>query len=347
MATPPAAYVRAADGNVRAASYAEADRVSRLLDRLAPEVVAMIPGGVLPDDLEVWIQETPRLYAMPGAGVADAEGLWSERHHRVMLGRNADDMERTLAHELTHAALDGSWHRLPGTIEEGLCDAVSASLVESGAARLRAGRLSSAALACGGLGLHLDLSMSDTNKGWTARVRLTGEDTVQNPQQEVFRIQAGLSSTRLSSSTKRGFYGMAFLLAERTIDRIGMDGLYELCERAAALGHSQVPRPWLLEAADLPDDANVWRTAAAAAMGERELVELVRMYPDFAANSITAFVGDADLSNGWPEHLVADISLDQGPTISLDRLDFLIDDVRDRQALRLQSLANETALAAN
>ncbi|MEO2144880.1 MAG: hypothetical protein ABGY32_03180 [bacterium] len=341
MVQPPASRVQAAEGIVRAADQLEALRISAMLDSLGPRLEALLPNSSLPDDLEVWIQGQPRLYAFPGSQVDDAEGLWSEHHHRVLLARNADNLERTLAHELAHAALDEPWQMLPGTLEEGLCDLVSARLCPQGASRLRAGRLCSAALACGGLKLELRLSWPDDQRQWLARVTLSGEDQGDSPQQEVFEVEAGLSSTALTSGTKRGFYGLAFLVMERATANIGLEGIRDLCQRAETEDLDEVPPAWLLEAAELEDETLAWRRAAVEQMGPEELRELVQMYPNFAVDALYSWLVNEDLEAGWPEGLVAELELLGGPTISLVGVDSLLESLRERQAEN--SLAQLTA----
>ena len=200
-AAPPATVRAFEGGRVRAASQLEAARVEDLVSRLRPELLRLLPDSSFPD-IEVWVQERPGLYRFGTEGTADAEGLWSPSHRRIMLSRHADHLERTLAHELTHAALGESWRMLPGSLEEGLADHVSASLCEDGAARLRAGRLSSACLATGGLALDIDIlprptrydPTAPTRRRWSARIRLKGDTHAADPL-DVFRLAAGLSST--------------------------------------------------------------------------------------------------------------------------------------------------------
>lgn len=345
MVQPPATRVQAAEGIVRADGDLEANQISALLDALAPRVEALVPYSSLPEDLEVWIQGQPRLYAFPGSHVDDAEGLWSEHHHRVLLARDADNLERTLAHELVHAALDEPWQMLPGTLEEGLCDLVSAQLCPDSAPRLRAGRLCSAALACGGLKLELRLSWPEDKRLWLARVTLSGEDQGETPQRQVFEVQAGLSSTALTSGTKRGFYGLAFLVMERAEANIGLDGIVELCLRADEQGLDEVPAPWILDAAQLDDEALAWREAAVEQMGPLELAELVKMYPNFAVDALHSWLAEEDLESGWPEGLVAELELLGGPTISLVGIDSLLHSLRKRQAEEiLEHLDNPEAI---
>ena len=347
MVQPPASRVQAAEGVVRAGDLMEAHNTSLLLDALGPRVEALVPFSSLPDDLEVWIQGQPRLYAFPGSQVADAEGLWSEHHHRVLLARNADNLERTLAHELVHAALDEPWHLLPGTLEEGLCDLVSAKLCPDGTARLRAGRLCSAALACGGLKLELRLSWPDDKREWLARVTLSGEDQGEKPQSRVFDVQAGLSSTALTSGTKRGFYGLAFLVIERAEAAIGLQGIADLCLKADAQGLDEVPPAWLLDAAGLVDETLAWREAAVEQMGPDELRELVQMYPNFAVDALHSWLADENLGAGWPEGLVAELELLGGPTISLVGIDSLLTSLQDKQMDDSLDEGVQAALLAN
>ena len=216
-----------------------------------------------------------------------------------MLSRHADHLERTLAHELTHAVLGETWAMLPGSLEEGLADHVSAALVDDGAARLRAGRLSSAMLATGGLEIDVDVlrPRADVDlataepRGWAARVRLTGDAGAADPL-DVFRLSAGLSSTRLDTGTKRGFYGLAYLVVAAVVDRGGYAALHALCAEAAEEGLDRVPLDRVLAAAGLDADAATWRARAAASMSEADVVELVRMYPAFLVDALADYVDE-------------------------------------------------------
>lgn len=331
MAAPPSSVLAFEGGRVRAADVVEAERVEALMARLRPELLELLPDASF-EDLEVWVQERPSLYRFTSEATADAEGLWSPSHRRIMLSRHADHLERTLAHELTHAALGSTWAALPGSLEEGLADHVSAAVCEDGAARLRAGRLSSACLATGGLEIDVDVTRhtqarhgDGLSRGWSARVKLKGETESADPL-DVFRLSAGLSSTRLDVGTKRGFYGLAFLVVQRIVDREGYGALQAMCEDALASGQDKVGMRAVLEAADLDDDPASWRRAAAAGMGQDELIELVRMYPDFLVEALVDYIDSLGFSNECAilDSLDVHVKLVEGTaTVSLSRLPFV------------------------
>lgn len=308
LAAPPRVAHEVGDGLVRGSSVEETEEVAGMLVRLRPGLLDLVPDSAL-DGVEVWVQEEPHLYHFPQTAAYDAEGLYAPAHGRILLSRRAEDVERVLAHELTHAALGPSWASLPGTLEEGLCDCVAARLVAGGAARLRAGRLSSAALACGGIELELDVQPRSFGHGlplgWSARISLTSEEPPPDAHLAVFQVAAGLSSTRIGSSAKRSYYGLSFLLVERVVERRGMDGLHDLCLAAREQGHGRVPKAWLLRAAELDDEAETWRRAAVQAMGEAELAELVRMYPDFVADALADHLRRLGLEGSPAEQLEA------------------------------------------
>jgi hypothetical protein len=291
---PPASSATARFGVVRAADSAEAKRVATLLDQLAPRVVSLVPD-TRTQELEVWVQESPALYRFSTSSYSDADGFWAEDRGRIHLRASAENIERTLAHELVHASLGRSWRTLPGTLEEGLCDVVSARLCTSGATHMRGGRLLSAAFATGGLVLELEVIVPaevhplGIRTAFNTRVRLEGDPPLELDPLEVFHLKAGLSSATLTTEVKKACYGLSYLVVERIVDRRGFTGLHELCRRARAEGRSEVPQEWLLEAAELTPELRSWREAVAVSLGSAELEELVRTHPEFLVQALSGF----------------------------------------------------------
>src|SRR4030095_9983937 len=101
----------------------------------------------------------PALWAFARSAYSDADGFWAEGVGRIHLRTGAERLERTLAHELVHQCAGEMFEELPGTLEEGLCDLVASLACPESAARLRAGRLSSAAFATRGLVVALELKL--------------------------------------------------------------------------------------------------------------------------------------------------------------------------------------------
>lgn len=291
---PPAYSTAARAGIVRAASQGDAQRVAAMFDQLAPRVVALVPDS-RSKKLEVWLQDAPALYLFSTSSYSDADGFWADDRARIHLRESAENLERTLAHELVHASLGRSWRTLPGTLEEGLCDVVSARLCASGATRVRGGRLLSAAFATGGLVLELELVVPaevhplGIRMAFNTRVRLEGDPPLHLDPMEVFRLQAGLSSASLPTEVKKACYGLSFLVVERIIDRRGFTGLNELCRRASAEKLAHIPAEWLLDAAELTADPRSWQQAVVASLGPAELEELVRSHPQFLVQALAGF----------------------------------------------------------
>lgn len=292
QALPPPARVDARMGVVRAGSPEEAREVARALDEFLPAVVAELPDarralsprGVDARGLEVWVQAEPAIYVFPSStAYRDADGFFSDRLGRIHLRAGSDDVERTLVHELVHASLGPSWRALPGTLEEGLCDVVAARLCPRSAPRLRAGRLLAAALAIGGLDIEIRIApVAGTEDPaselcFVQRILPAGGAVSDLDPLEVFRTRAGISSATMGSDRKKALYGLAFLVAERVVDRRGWEGLHELIGTTDPGKMAEA----LLSAAELTRDPEVWRRALTSALGPAEMVELSRYHPGF------------------------------------------------------------------
>ncbi|MBK7644301.1 MAG: hypothetical protein IPJ19_14870 [Planctomycetes bacterium] len=293
---PPPEGARATQGSVRAGTPAEARIVAEALDALAPRVRALIPDART-RPLSVWVQDVPELYWLPRTVMPEADGFYAPGMHRIHLRREAEDLDRTLAHELVHATLGPSWEVLPGTLEEGVCDVLAAQVCPASAARLRAGRLSSASLALGSISLELsgslpaDAAPSGVEIRFLAHLRLDGPASVPVDPLDVFRSSAGLSSAKLSPHVKKALYGLAGMVVQRIVDRSGIAGLHELCLRAARENEDQIPADWILEAAGLDRDPEHWRRALLEGIGPQELAEFVRGHSELATPALLEFLG--------------------------------------------------------
>lgn len=296
QALPPEHGVVSRAGPVRARDAARAGEVARLLEELEPRVVAAVPNA-RPRRVEVWVQESPALYRFASSAYQDADGFYCDATGRIHLRERADSLERTLAHELVHAHLDGAWNALPGTIEEGLCDHISAELCADARTRLRLGRLTCAAFALGGLELELSVQWparahpSGTGIAFDARLRLESEPPLEIDPLGVFERQAGLSSTDLDPARKKAYYGLAFLVVRRVAAHEGLQKLFERCEAAREDDRPRLTRREMLEAARLDENLSTWRDALAEEITEEDLRELVRLHPEFLVQSLDDFLG--------------------------------------------------------
>jgi hypothetical protein len=232
------------------------------------------------------MQNEPALYRFPPSSTyREADGFFSDRLARIHLRSGADDVRRTLAHELVHASLGSSWRDLPGTIEEGLCDVVAIRLCPSGAVRLRAGRLLAAALALGGFDLETPREQDGPGRTDGSEVRFVQQvfspDRREAPLDplDVFRSRAGRSTSAMTSDTKKALYGLAFLVADRIVARRGVEGLHELVARSNGRPGTEARIDAFLSAAELTRDREGWRRAISAAVGPLEMVEISRMLP--------------------------------------------------------------------
>ena len=106
----------------------------------------------------------------------------------------------------------------------------------------------------------------------------------------VFEAQAGSASTKLSVSRKKALYGYADLIVDRILERRGYAGLHRIATTARQQGRTQIPRQWLLDAAELTRDPESWQQALLEGLGPQELEELVRMQPMLLGDMLVDFL---------------------------------------------------------
>jgi hypothetical protein len=288
-AVPPPIAVGTPYGVVHAESRHKATEVAELLVDLCPRVRATLPGTI-DRPIDVWVQRVLRDDAngARGAGVKGFTLLSGEfRAKRIHLLEDGE-LSWYLSHELVHASLDSSWHTLPGLLEEGLGDVVAEALNREHAERIRAHRLFTSSSFFQGVIFQLAYQRLE-DRAWVespVRLEVLGEGTDIDVTELV-----GLSRHDLRKRFREvpePFYGLAYLIVSRIVERRGFDGLHELCTRAHAAGLDVVPPKHLLAAAEL-DPARFTPEQLASFFGRDETRQLLMMQPDIFADTIAAY----------------------------------------------------------
>ncbi|MEW6072202.1 MAG: hypothetical protein AB1726_06335 [Planctomycetota bacterium] len=258
LAPPPAAAVETPFGTVRADTPESAAEFATLYERLVPRVRALLPGSQ-ERPVELWVQEElmvyrdrPRPESVRGFTVLGSE-FAARRIHIEDQGQSA----WYLSHELVHAQIGEDWRPLPGILEEGLADVVAEELVPRDSDHIRAHRLLNASAFTGGLGILLAYSCPQTDvpaQSWERRVREVSIQPAAPIEPAVLRELLATPRGRLHRrwpEIPEPFYGIAWLIVSRIVERRGLDGLHQLCLLAERRGYELVPADWLLAAAEL------------------------------------------------------------------------------------------------
>ena len=262
LAPPPPIVVETPFGDVRARSEGKAIEVAALLERLAPEVRALLPGSQ-DRSVDVWVQEELQVYlfnrrpeSVRGFTLL-ADEFDAKRIHLQEDGQSP----WYLSHELVHALIGPSWSPLPGILEEGLGDVIAEALNPEYRNHIRAHRLLNASAFTGGLRievLYRDPQPDVPRRQWP-RVRST--QYVQIAELVTGSTLRDLLSTPRTSlhahwpDIPESFYGVSWLIVSRIVERSGLAGLHALCARARDQGYELVPPEWIEEAAEMDLDA--------------------------------------------------------------------------------------------
>ena len=260
LAPPPPIVVDTPFGEVRARSASKASEVAALLERLAPEVKAMLPGAQ-DRPVDVWVQDELAVYlfhkrpeSVRGFTLLEDE-FQAKRIHLQESGQSP----WYLAHELVHALIGPSWAPLPGILEEGLGDVIAEALNPEYEEHIRSHRLLNASAFTGGIELEVVYRQPEPgpSRSWSVVrqpcvLRLGPEispgtlaDLLRTPRSELHRRWADIPES---------FYGISWLIVSRAVERVGLEGLHALCARATDAGLELVPIAWLEEAAALELD---------------------------------------------------------------------------------------------
>ncbi len=289
LAPPPPIVAQTPFGDVRAESPEKADEFADLLERLVPRVHEILPGSQN-RDIDVWVQDRLRVYrfterseSVRGFTLLSGE-FDAKRIHLTEDGQSA----WYLAHELVHALIGPEWKALPGVLEEGLADVVAEMLNPEYATHIRAHRLLNASSVTGGLEIEVLYSWPEESLPVQRWDRLRRTRRIQ-PTPRISRdvVEAVLSSSRASLHSEypelpEGLYGFSWLLVHRIVDRIGLDGLHDLCTEATRTGLGVIPIETLYAAADMDPDA-LDPGFLASCFGRHELQAAACMQPDLFA----------------------------------------------------------------
>lgn len=236
----PAASVATAHGIVRAPTDAQAEELAALVHELRPRVQALLPDSSN-RLIDVWLDEALADRTPPGETSIAASTNLAAGRIRISGEAQGIDVDFLLAHEMVHALMGESWSSLPAIMKEGLCDAVACRLVPDAAPLARALRMFGARFAFGGQELLLSCTEPSFGGRWTTRILISGPEIGRRGPLEVI-TEAG-HGVRLHDDLQDEdvLYGYGLLLVERTIGRIGISGLHELCLRANRYGIEVVP----------------------------------------------------------------------------------------------------------
>jgi hypothetical protein len=273
----------------------QARTVAGLLELLAPRVRALLPD-TKNDKVEIWVQRELALYTHWSVD-QDVPAFTLEGERRIHMAENSyRELSSALAHELVHALLGSGWESLPPVAEEGLADWVQEALHPELAASMRADHLAKASAAFGGMrfGLWCSRSIQGGRRlaSFTFPGPIAGQEPILDPQ---LAIDVGSTASGESSVwrpyevsvTDPRLYGIGYLTVARAIERVGLDGLYGLCQRAIEEGLGRVPGAWLLKAADLSREPEHWRQVIVSRVGRNELKALGHSLAPFLADLLT------------------------------------------------------------
>lgn len=277
-AVPPAASAPAASGVVRADTPERAADVARLLDDVVPRVRALLPG-VEDQPVEVWVERELSRYPLVSA--PRGSGAYTLTvHNRIHVTEGHALFGQLLAHEVVHALLDDSWRALPGILEEGLADQVGTRLFPEHRAYVRASRLLGVAARYGRLPLKLRVAaprggVDDLHL--EADVDVRGEPPTRPwPVRDALSISAEDLAVEEFESDRLVLRGLGFLMLEALVERVGYEGLHELCLEARRLGRKRVAVEELCAASGLAEDYDSWAAASVRAWTTEELRVLAR-----------------------------------------------------------------------
>lgn len=308
LAPPPPVVEETPFGKVRAMDRDKASEVADLLRRLAPQVRALLPD-CQDRPVDVWVQKNLGVYrfqqrprSVRGFTLLSGE-FEAKRIHLQESGQSS----WYLAHELVHALIGPSWRTLPGILEEGLGDVIAEKLNPEYQEHIRAHRLLNASAFTDGVNVEIRYSEPERTQApppnsdrqevhRTARLR-TQEDVpsgtllqlLNTPRTELHRTWPEIPES---------FYGIAWLLISRIEETYGLEGVHELCQRAAEEGYDLIPAEWLFELADIAPQ-NLDADFLRGSFDGGDLHTAIYLQPDAFADALVEAVRPLEAGFGF------------------------------------------------
>ncbi len=319
----PPVLLHSVHGDVRAYDVSQAEQAARWLDELQPLIESWLPGSRAGRRFEVW-HLPDKTWPSSHTG---SRGLYFEQgqiHLRVNVPSDDLDVPEVpnwaqlskgaLAHELVHGLLDESWSTLPAFIEEGLCEVLEDRAVPELLVRR---------------GVHHGLLLLRLADPLRVLVRVTTTagipTTVEGPEPTTAAVTLSTTaSVRLeagqppSAGEILGTHGeipprwegeaeevgraLGYTLANRIVQRGGVEALYTLATDAQAQGRASIPADALLKAAGIEVlDEHTVATLAAELLANDEAPQwLALRFADLVDESMTKWQRAANAMDGTP-----------------------------------------------
>jgi len=293
LAPPPPVEVRTPVGEVRANSEETAERIATLLQDQLPRVRELLPGSQ-PRSIDVWVQEELQVYRhrQRPAGIRGFTLFDDEFDaERIHLRENLQS-PWYLSHELVHAVIGEDWRPLPGILEEGLADVIAERLNPRYAGHIRAHRLLSASAFTDGIDVTVSYRYPESgvlSRHWKRRARPTRIRAGDMREREVIGELLATSRGELQrdwSELPEPFYGIAWLIVSRIVERQGLEGLHRMCLEAEDQGLDLVPVDRILAAAEMDLDS-LDSTFLSSCLGRYELYTLADIEPELFVKAAT------------------------------------------------------------
>ena len=289
MAPPPPIVVATPYGNVRADSERTAAEFADLYEELAPRVRAALPGSQ-DREVDVWVQSELMVYRnqVRPESVRGFTLLSDEFEARRIHLKEEGQSSWYFSHELVHALIGEGWDRLPAILEEGLADVVAEQLNRGDSNHIRAHRLLNASAFTGGIGIRIAYSFPRADvspREWERRVHAATIRAGEPMDRGLIRDLLETPRSRLHRKwpeMPEPFYGIAWLIVSRIVERRGTEGLLELCRLAEVRGHDLVPADWLLAAAEIEID-DLDATFLGSQLSYSDLQGVASLEPDLFA----------------------------------------------------------------